>query len=333
MAVTVAIVGATGETGSSIVKGLLQSRGFEITALVRPASLQKPKVRALADQGVKVVPVDLGGPEAEIRNALKGIDVVISAIFAGELLAQIPVIDASKAVGVKRFIPCFFATVAPPKGVLRLREVKEDVLNHVKKVYLPYTVIDVGWWYQITLPSLPSGRIDYATEMSVKDIAGDGSVPTALTDLRDIGKYVARIIVDPRTLNRMVFAYNEVHTFNDVYKMLEDVSGEKLKRNYVSAETIKANLAEAEKKSMNFLDPDFLKVAHFQYLLSWGIRGDNTPEYAAYLGYLNAKDLYPDVQYTTLETFAKELIEGKGQPVYEEMRALRAARASQEKQQ
>lgn len=31
-----------------------------------------------------------------------------------------------------------------------------------------------------------------------------------------------------------------------------------------------------------------------QYYKSYGIRGDNSPEAAKYLGYLDFKDLYPD---------------------------------------
>jgi hypothetical protein len=83
------------------------------------------------------------------------------------------------------------------------------------------------------LPKLPSGRIDYAAMETADGIAGDGNVPFALTDVRDIGSYVARIITDPRTLNRMVFAYNEVWTQNRVYDLLESLSGEKLERKYV----------------------------------------------------------------------------------------------------
>lgn len=84
------------------------------------------------------------------------------------------------------------------------------------------------------MPRLPSGRIDYAVMETADGIAGDGNVPTALTDLRDIATYVARIISDPRTLNRMVFAYNEVFTPNQMYELLEKVSGEKIPRKYVS---------------------------------------------------------------------------------------------------
>lgn len=69
------------------------------------------------------------------------------------------------------------------------------------------------------------------------EIVGDGNTPTAITDLRDIGRYVARIVLDDRTLNRMVLAYNVVLTQNQIYDLLEDISEEKVIRNFVSCIT------------------------------------------------------------------------------------------------
>jgi nucleoside-diphosphate-sugar epimerase len=61
----------------------------------------------------------------------------------------------------------------------------------------------------------------------------DGNVPSALADIRDVGRYVARVIADPRTLNKRVHVYNEVLTRNQVYDLVEKLSGEKLERKYV----------------------------------------------------------------------------------------------------
>ena len=110
------------------------------------------------------------------------------------------------------------------------------MLDYAQKLYLPYTVIDVGWWYQLSLVPLPSGRTDYAVVFADQSasIPGDGTVPNARTDLRDIGRYVARIITDPRTLNKKVLAYNEVSTPNETIDIQEKLSGEKIERKYVS---------------------------------------------------------------------------------------------------
>ncbi|SCO88883.1 related to Isoflavone reductase homolog P3 [Fusarium oxysporum] len=181
----VAIIGATGQTGSVIVQALLESTAstFEVVALTRSSSLQKPGILELQEQGVKVVSTDLSGSESVLTEILVGTDVLISTIYGGSVMDEVPLINTSKAAGVKRYLPCFFATVASPKGALLLRDMKEDVLNHIKKIHQPFTVIDVGWWYQVNLPKLPSGHIDYAAMETADGIAGDCNVPFALTDV------------------------------------------------------------------------------------------------------------------------------------------------------
>ncbi|KAJ4179030.1 hypothetical protein NW755_012768 [Fusarium falciforme] len=329
----VAIVGATGQTGSFIVKALLESTTpkFEVTALTRPSSLQKPQVLELAEKGVNIVAADLTGSEEDLKKALTGIEAVISTIYGASVTAEIPLINAAKAIGVQRYVPCFFATVAPPTGALRLRELKEETFNHIKKTKLPYTIIDVGWWYQVNLPRLPSGRIDYAVMETTDGIAVDGNVPVAF-NLRDVGPYTARIISDPRTLNRMVFAYNEVLTFSQMYDIAEKVSGEKLHRKYVPAEEIEARVREWEEKNPAPDSVEFITLSQLQYWYSCCVRGDNTPENAQYLGYLLVKDLYPEFVGTTLETYAKEVLEGRGRKVYEHIQdllSIKTAKAGQ----
>ncbi|POS68690.1 isoflavone reductase [Diaporthe helianthi] len=315
----VIIVGASGETGRSIVKGLLESTTrFDITAVTREASLNSKKNDELRNKGVQVVAADLRGPEDDLVSLLKGADVVISTVVATVLLDQIPLINAAKKAGVGRFIPCTFATACPPTGVMKLRETKEKILNHIKKIYLPYTIVDVGWWYEISAPRVPSGRADYGLVGPVTHLAGDGSMPSALTYVQDIGRYVAKIIADPRTLNRMVFAHSEVWTQRQIFDKVEELSGEKLERNYVTGEALQAQIAElsgpdgAEPADAAVLP----KYWTLEYTYSWGIRGDNTPENAKYLGYLLGKELYPDLEFTSYESYLKKLLEGKAERVY-----------------
>lgn len=67
-------------------------------------------------------------------------------------------------------------------------------------------------------------------------------MPTALADLRDVGRYVARIIADPRTLNKRVHVYSELYTQNMVYKVVEGISGEELPCGYVSSLSVPFSL-------------------------------------------------------------------------------------------
>ncbi|KAF4990609.1 hypothetical protein FGRMN_8368 [Fusarium graminum] len=310
----VAIVGATGETSASIVNGLLESTEprYEITALIRQSSLEKPEVLALREKGIKVVPADLGASEEELAKPLHDIDTVICAISASGLSAQVQLANAAKVAGVKRFLPCCYGPIMPPEGILG----KEHLINHIKKIYLPYTIVDIGFWYQLMLPRLPSGRIDYALPITFGGIPGHGNTYSAFTDLKDIGKWVARIVADPRTLNKMVFAYNALLTMNQIYDILEDASGEKIDRNYISEDTIKAGVERAEADMPPPESFNYFEVVKYQYFNSFGLRGDNTPKYARYLGYLDATELYPDMKVTTPAAYCEHLLSGKATMIY-----------------
>ncbi|KAH6893389.1 hypothetical protein B0T10DRAFT_546635 [Thelonectria olida] len=316
--IKVAIVGASGETGQSIINGLLKSsQDFTITALVRSASIDKPEVQQIKAKGVNIAPFELESSHEEQVKALAGQDVVICCIIPQSADLSNALADAAKAGGVKRFVPSFFGPVAPAYGVMALREIKEDVLNHIKEINLPYTIIDVGWWYQNTLPRLPSGKIDYAVKFPLDKVYGDGNLPTAVTDLRDIGTYVARIIADPRTLNAAVFAYNEIQTQEQILSLLESLSGESVPREYLSIPDLEAAIATAQ--ATYDQDRSWMKllgVAILQYPNSTFVRGDNLPGPAAKLGYMSGKELYPDVQVTKYADYVAEVVAGKGKAVY-----------------
>lgn len=94
----------------------------DVIALVRPISVHKPAIRKLEERGVKIRKCDLKAPEEHLIEALADIDVVISCVGPAEQQDQIPLAKAAKQVGVKRFIPCGFITVAPPGGVMWLRD-------------------------------------------------------------------------------------------------------------------------------------------------------------------------------------------------------------------
>jgi hypothetical protein len=49
------------------------------------------------------------------------------------------------------------------------------------------------------------------------------------------------------------------------------------------------------------------------------VRGDNDPEYAKYLGYLDARNLYPEFAPRSFEAYAKELLNGKAATIYQGM--------------
>ncbi|KAK4503395.1 hypothetical protein PRZ48_004310 [Zasmidium cellare] len=311
----VGLIGASGETGTSIVNGLLEANKFDLIALTRPSSLTKPINKALESRGISLRPFDLTSPQPDLVASLKDLDVLISSLPPHDLLSPIPLITAAKTAGIKRFLPCAYAPVIPPGGIHIIIDQKEKVYQHMKQLRLPFTIVDIGWWFQLCVPRLPSGRSDYVQlTPSQNTIVGEGDTKSALTDLRDIGRYIARIIVDERTLNKYVFVYNELWTQNEMFALTEKLFGEKMERKFVQEGELRAKLEGVG----DVVDlPTIATKVPVQYQLSLYVRGDNQPENAKYLGYLLGKDLYPDFEARSFEAYVKEVAGGKAKGIYE----------------
>jgi len=97
----VALVGASGSMGSVILEKLQDAGDFNITVLRRNGST------ATFSSNIHVVDVDYESVE-DLTAALKGQDVVVSAIATFQILPQKKIIDAAVAAGVKRFLPSEF---------------------------------------------------------------------------------------------------------------------------------------------------------------------------------------------------------------------------------
>ncbi|KAH7016467.1 uncharacterized protein B0I36DRAFT_436131 [Microdochium trichocladiopsis] len=310
---TVFIAGASGETGSSI------PQQFDVVALARPESVNNKFYTSISEQGVKVIPVNVRDVDALVKIISGGGDtpassaIVISCMTLTELPGELALVEASRRARVGRHVPSFFATVCPPRGVMDVRTAKEDVLDTIKRAYMPYTAIDIGWWAQWCLPRLPSGKLDSALAFPVYEIVGAGDVPCAFTDVTDVGAYVVRIISDPRTINRLVFAYGDVRTQTEIWDMFERLSGEKIPRPVLSPKGVEEVIANGREKFAK--DPTnygpLADKGMAEYKYSYAVRGDNTPEHAKYLGYLDATELYPDVKIKTVEDYAREVLDGK----------------------
>ncbi|KAK2769791.1 classes i and ii family protein [Colletotrichum kahawae] len=323
--ITVGVIGATGKTGQSVVDGLLGSDiNFAVISLTRQSSVGSAANQQLKDRGVQVSGYDLDGPRETLVAQLRGIDVLISCITWEHLHQQLPWIDAAKSASVKRFVPSEWVGPAP-RGVIDIKDQKLKILGAIQRAGLPYTIIDVGCWFQVFVPKIPSGKSDHAHKKYIDHrIVEDGNQQFAITDMTDVGKYVAQIIGDDRTLNRRVLAYTEVLSMNGIWDTMARISGEEPPKDYVSEaelheiiETSGRRLKESPESATH--PSNIMDIAQYnmgQYRLSWCIRGDNTPEYADYLGYLDFWKLFPNFEKgRTLEKFFQDIING-GSPGY-----------------
>lgn len=146
----------------------------EVHALVRPRSAQKPAIVALQERGVQIRKGDLKGPEESLADVLTGIDVVISCVGPSEQQDQIPLAKAAKNAGVQRFVPCGFITVAPPGGIMWLRD-EVCWLAH------PNLTFSINLPHRKRRSTTTSSSSDYPTLSSMS--AGGTSSPTPALSL------------------------------------------------------------------------------------------------------------------------------------------------------
>ena len=185
-------------------------------------------MQALASRGIKIVTGDLTTNSEALVPMLKGIDIVISSIFPLDVADQIPLIDASVSAGVKRFVPCNWGTPAARGGIMAIRDLKEVVHDHIFRQRLGFTIIDVGFWYSISIPRVPSGKFDYAVLVTLNEVVNGGTAKNMLVDKRDIGRITVRMIKDDHTLNKRVVAWGDLLSQNEVHQIIEEKTGEKL---------------------------------------------------------------------------------------------------------
>lgn len=118
---------------------------------------------------------------------------------------------------------------------MMLRDEKEAVFQRVWHHHIPYTIVDVGYWYQISVPRVPSGKLDYVLVLPANEVVGDGDVENLLTDKRDIGGFVVRVLRDERTVNARVVCWGERVSQKEVVGIVEEVCGETVEVAKVSA--------------------------------------------------------------------------------------------------
>ncbi|EJD05566.1 NAD-binding protein [Fomitiporia mediterranea MF3/22] len=300
---SVLLIGATGQTGASVLDGLLESGNFTVVAGVRPPSASKPEVQALKARGIEVRILDIVNWTVEqLVEPLKGINIVISTIYVADIQHQKRLADACKKIGVKRLVPNDWATPCV-RGLRGLHDEKLAVHDYIKEIRIGYTFIDVGWWMEGILPyEAEHPKVPGLSEF-LRTFFGEGNVKCAITDRRDIGKFVARILADERTLNHYVFCWTQQATQSEAFALAERVSGRKVDRINVSAEQLAQRLENAS---------GHIERIILGYADSVWIRGDNTIENAKkeeYGGALDARELYPDLgkELRSLESWAREI--------------------------
>ncbi|KAL3501650.1 hypothetical protein ACH5RR_036099 [Cinchona calisaya] len=301
----VLIIGATGFIGQFITQASLAS-GRSTYVLCRPAARCPSKekaIKAFEDQGATIVYGSITEQEC-VEKILKEheINTVISAVGGGNLLDQLVLIRAIKAVGtVKRFLPSEFGhdvdRAEPVEPGLTMYNEKRRVRRLIEECEIPFTYIccnSIASWpyYDNKHPAEVLPPLDRF------QIYGDGSVKAYFVAGPDIGKFTMKAADDSRTLNKSVHFRPTCNflNINELASLWEKKIGRTLPRVTVSEGDL---LAAAEENIIpqsvvaSFTHDIFIKGCQ----INFSVDGPNEIE---------VSELYPDEPFQTLDECFKE---------------------------
>ncbi|XP_037444994.1 phenylcoumaran benzylic ether reductase Pyrc5-like isoform X2 [Triticum dicoccoides] len=239
-------------------------------------------------------------------NAIKGADIVISAVGPRQLAEQPRIVMAIKEAGnVKRFLPSEFGS-----DVERVHTVDPAATLYAGKVSLrrlieaegiPHTYVCCNGFAETYLPSIGDVTAVGAGPPSAKiTVLGDGDAKAVFVVEEDIAAYTVRAVDDPTTLNKILYMRPpaNVVSHKEVISMWE----RKVGRTFQVVRIPEADLLKMIKEAafpLNIL----LSLA-----LSIFVRGDQANfEIEPSFG-VEATELYPDLRYTTVDEYLDRLL-------------------------
>ncbi|KAJ7775554.1 NAD(P)-binding protein [Mycena metata] len=235
----VAVVGATGAQGGSVIKALVDSdKQYRIRGFTRDAT--KATSEDLKEQGVEMVSVNLVVENKdEIYRAFTGADYAFlvtnfwehadmeKEIAEGKLL-----IDAAKAAGVKGIIWSGLMPVAQISGGKYAHvyhfDGKAVITSYGRNSGVPFVDVQAGSYAQ--------NFVNLATGVPLINKQGDGSFAIAwavrpetvlpVIDIEDYGLYVRRVLEAPVFPDgEEVLTSSEDITLEDIARQIAEVTG------------------------------------------------------------------------------------------------------------
>jgi len=241
---TIAIVGATGGVGTFIVEELLAVKSYHLKVLTQKTSNQEKdsKLSGWKKAGVVVEVVDFESPES-LLAALKGQDVVISALNREGLAVQTKIIKPAKEAGVQLFIPSEFGVdTSGIKKYSALFGYKTATIEALKAEKLPYIQILTSLFTDTTFVPY----LGFDIENGRAELYGNKNVRISFTHRRDIGRAIVGLLRNPnKYVNQAVSIHSETLTYGQIIEILEKKHNKKFSVTYKSLESLANELDQS----------------------------------------------------------------------------------------
>ncbi|EPS61940.1 hypothetical protein M569_12853 [Genlisea aurea] len=300
------VIAASGGLGKLLVEESVKY-GHPTFALFRQSALGDPlKAQIAAEFRAQGVTVLVGGVDDydSLLNAVKQVDIVLSAVGAQQLGDQGGIIDAIKEAGnVKRFVPSDYGFLLDSKRVIEpiktISGQKRGFRRKVQESGIPYTFVNSNFCGSLIFPTLaPPGSTDFPPRDRIA-VYGDQNLKGVFNEERDIATYTILAVDDPRALNTVVYIQPEknIISYGDLAALWEEKIGKKLERVHVTEEDIFETLPKLE-IPLNIL----LSINYSVF-----VKGDQSffqvpPEW------VEASELYPHVKYTSVEAHLEKFV-------------------------
>ncbi|KAJ7887499.1 NAD(P)-binding protein [Mycena olivaceomarginata] len=251
-ATLVAVVGATGTQGGSVINALVESdKPYRVRGFTRDAA--KPAAQELVKLGVEVVAVSLVVEnKEEVYKAFVGADVaflvtnfwehidVEKEISEGKLL-----IDAGKAGGVSRIVwsglPSFNKLSSGKYANVYHFDGKAVITEYGRQSGIQFVDVQAGFYgqnFQGNTPSMLAKQADgsFVIALPVKPT----TIIPFIDAVHDYGLFVRQVLEDPIFPDGSeIVAHGEKITYPDLAQQLSEATGKKIVFQQVSVEQFK----------------------------------------------------------------------------------------------
>ena len=237
---TVALIGANGNLGPSILHALLFAETFTVTVISRSSS------KSTYPDSAHVAHISDDPTLEEFVHVLGGQDALVLTFSGSNSDLQIRLADAAALAGVKRFIPADFGSCdsSSPRALdlLPIYRAKRTVRQHLQQLTsvansnLSWTSLVCGHFFDY---GLKSGLLQFDITAHKVKIYDSGDVKFSATVIGTIGVAVVRVLQnEDETRNRMLYIHSSCVTQNEILKSLERVTGRDWQVTHVDSEEL-----------------------------------------------------------------------------------------------
>ncbi|EAS35836.3 uncharacterized protein CIMG_01190 [Coccidioides immitis RS] len=247
----VAIVGADGELGPSVLKALASSGHFNVTVLKRKSSTSN----STYPQSVQTVFISDDFPADELVAALKGIDAVVVTVNGTLADLQKRIADAAVTAGVKHFIPADFGSCDSQDQLTRdlvpLYQRKADVREYLRQLAsrhenFSWTGIVCGHFFHAE--ALRFMHIDIRS--CTAEVLDDGETRCSASTLPQVGAAVVKVLEKSgaeEIKNKVIYIQSFCATQMEVVRAFERATGQSWKVNRTDPQSfVKEEKAKAD---------------------------------------------------------------------------------------